>query len=806
MVRFVWFAALLGGLVAQATGGLPQATATPPDFQTDVFPRLRVHCVRCHGPEASQAGVRLDNLSADLFADRRAAEQWQEVVRVLQAGEMPPEDEEPLPAADRQTLVDAISAAIERAVEAQQSTGGRGLPRRLNRNEYQQTMTDLLGLEMDYRRDLPPDPFSEDGFQNDGQALQMSALQLEVYLATARRALQRVIVEGPAPEVFEQTFTESNVRGWLRGIERANRLGRQQAFLATMIDDYPEAGRFQIEIRLKAELPPQAGFPLLEVSVGYRPDTQVLFRPVEVVEITSEETQTLHFAGRLENHPLPVRGQGKYPGLVIRLRNLYDDGSDLPAGEKEKGKGIAYPEEANLPSVTIESLRFQGPVFTSWPPQAHRRILFDSPRRSSDERAYVAAVMKRFMRRAFRRPVRDPEVASMVDFFSTIRDDFPSFEAAIRETLAMVLIRPEFLYLWEPAGEQKRRLNDWELASRLSYFLWSTMPDRSLRKLAAAGSLHEPAVLSQQVTRMLDDPRAVRFSDAFTNQWLQLDVIDRVAVSRQRYPDFDERLKGDMRAETQAFFKELLDHDLNAMQLLASGFAMLNEPLAKHYGVPGVWGTAMRRVTLPADSHRGGLLGQAGILLSNSTGSDSHPVRRAVWIRDRLLDDPPAPPPPDVPSLDEADPQFLELPVREQLEIHRGTEACAACHRDIDPWGIALEQFDAVGQWRAARESASAKEDAGNEGVPHPIDASAVLPDGTRLGGSDGLKEYLVNHRQEAFARSLVKRLLTYALGRRLEMTDRETIEALTAQFSEDQYRLRPLLQNIVGSSLFQTK
>lgn len=790
----IWIVVSDRSLVANAGAAVPQ-------FDQDVLPILLSHCSRCHGADQQEAGIRLDNLSTDLTGNRAAAEDWQEVLNVVNAGEMPPLGEPPLTSEQRETLTQWVSAAIEKAVEAQRSTGGRVVQRRLNRFEYQNTMFDLLGLKMDYTRDLPPDPVSPDGFRNNGQSLQMSALQLRVYLATARRALDRVVVSGPAPPVFDYEFTKSNVKRWLGKVQRSDRLGRQQVFLAKMVNDYPEEGKFLVRVEVTADLKPETGFPLLELSLGYRPDTKTLFREIDTVEIKSAEKQVLEFRGRLENFPMPVRGQGKFPGLVVRARNVYDDGSPKPEGKKEKKNDWTYPDEPHLPTVRVHSLEFHGPVFDQWPPPLHRRILFESQLRQSDLPAYVTEVLKRFMRRAYRRPVDTDELEAMVDFFESIRNDYPTFEAAIRETLAMVLIRPEFLYLMEPAGEEKRPLDDWELASRLSYFLSSTMPDERLRELAAAGKLHRPQVLSQQVERLLADPRSSRFVEQFTEQWLHLDVLDRVAVSREKYPEFDEGLKADMRQETQQYFRELLDHDLSALKLLKSDFTMLNEPLAEHYAVEGVLGREFRRVRLPPEQHRGGLLGQASVLLSNSTGADSHPVRRAVWIRDRLLNDPPAPPPPDVPSLDEADPEFLKLPVREQLEVHRGTEACASCHRNIDPWGLALENFDAVGLWRE-----EIQRDTGNKLETVPVEATGVLPSGQKIDGVSDLKEHLITERKEEFARSLVSRLMTYALGRRLELSDQETIDELTRRFARNGYRLRDLIQNIVASTPFQTK
>lgn len=769
------------------------------DFESEVLPILKNSCGKCHGPDVQESGVRIDTLSTDLVNDRAAAERWHEVLNVLQSGEMPPQDEPQLTEAQLQTLVHWISGQIRAAVDATRDTSGRTVLRRLNRVEYQNTMFDLLGLDMDYTRDLPPDSVSADGFTNDGRALSMSAMQLEYYLDSARRALDRVIVAGTAPKVFQHQFTESKIDNWLGNAQRSNRLGRQQEFLAKMKDDYPEVGDFIVRVKLHAELKPDMGFPLLEVSVGYQPDTEILMHEFNLVEITREGSQTHEFRGRLENFPLPVRGQGKFPGLVVRVRNRYNDGSPLPKELADKKQ--EYPDEPNLPILVVESVEFHGPVFDQWPPESHRRILFESEQRGSDERGYVSQVLQRFMTRAFRRPVDELELSRVLDFHDSIRSDFPSLEEAMRETLAMVLIQPDVLYHFEPSGAAKRPIQSHELASRLSFFLWSTMPDEPLHNLCSDDRILEPKVRAAEVDRLLDDPRSMSFVRQFTDQWLHLEYMDRVAVNREFYPQFDDSLKEQMKGETHALFAELMQRDLSALNLLSSEFAMLNEPMAKHYGISGVYGRSFRRVVLPKGSRRGGLLGQAGILLGNSTGADSHVVRRAVWIRDRLLNDPPAPPPPDTPPLEKADPEFLKLSVREQLEIHRSREACARCHRGIDPWGIALENYDAVGIWR---DEVRRKVNGKFETVP--VKSADKLPNGQPLDGVQSLKDYLVNQRKNEFAKALVSKLATYAIGRRLELTDQPTIDELSTQFAANDFRLRGLIQSIVGSELFLTK
>ena len=774
------------------------ASKNQPDYKRDVLPVLQKHCLKCHGQENQEGGIRLEGLSQDLITDRRAAETWHEVLNVVSAGEMPPEDSSTMTEAEIHMLTQWISGKIKQAIESRQQTDGRVILRKMNRQEYQNTMTDLLGLEMDYVRDLPPDAVSSDGFNNDGQALRMSAFQLECYLDAARRAMDRVLKSGEAPEIFRHEFAESRNDKWISTAVKSNRLGRQQEFLAKM-KEYPDEGEFIVTVKVAAELIPDGGLPLLEVSVGYCPDTQILVREFEPIEVSEPDVQVYEFRGQLEDFPLPVRGQGKYPGLVIRVRNVYDDGSELPKEQKDEQKKKYYPDEPHLPKLLIQSVQFEGPVFEQWPPASHQQIVFESPLQNVDDMAYVREVLSKFMTKAFRRPVGDDELQRFADHYDFIRPDFPSQLEALRETLALVLIQPEFLYLVEPAGDKKRSVNGWELASRLSYFLWSTMPDARLLELAASGNLLKDDVLSAEVQRMLSDQRASRFTEQFTDQWLQLDRIESVAVDAKRYPDFDDSLKSAFRQQTHALFAKTLHENESIFQLIDADVIMLNERLARHYGIPGVMGTGMRPVPRMPEDHHGGILTHGSILLSNSTGSDSHPIRRAVWIRDRILNDPPAPPPPDVPTLEDGDPDFRKRSILEQLAIHRKKAACNNCHKNLDPWGIALEGFDAVGLHRKPNQTQAAE----NKTIPTTTNR---LPGGVELADVQSLKRHLLESRKDDFSRSLVIHLLTYALGRPIQLTDQNAVHELTASLEADNYQLRNLITQVVLSPSFRTK
>jgi len=817
--RTAWRGALPGALLALLAWSAVGASI---DFERDVRPALQRHCFKCHGAEKQKSDIRLDNLSTDLLNNRPAAETWHDVLNTLNLGEMPPEDESQFNDGERRAVIGWLTRQIDHVAEAQRREGSGVVLRRLNRVEYNNTMRDLLGVDDDYARDVPPDSVSGDGFKNNGAALRISELQLEYYLKAARNALEKVIVSGPEPVVHRGRFTETYIEGGRRQIY-TNTLSRWGAFVSRL-EDYPDTGEFIVRIQARAIPSQTKGHPRLAVSVGLRADVSSPSKELARADVVSQETQTFEFRGRMEQFPRPSRTQSKFPGLRIWARNSYTDGTDPgkprqvtvqePAtvdknGKKKRGRKRrewVFPDDPDFPQIVIESLEFEGPVFAQWPPRHHTDILFPSPLRESDEAAYAGKVLQRFMSRAFRRPVASLEAEPFVAYFSKVRAQSESLEVAMREALAMVLVSPDFLYLVEPASPKgRRKLHDHELAARLSYFLTSSMPDEQLRENADAGRLAQPGTLRGETRRLLKGPRVKRFVEQFTDQWLDLGAIDRVAINPEFYPEFDNALKPEMRRETQAFFAEILRADLSALNLLDSDFAVVNERLARHYGLKGPRGSAFERVALTAQDRRGGLLTQGAILLGNSTGADSHPIKRAVWLRERLLDDPPPPPPPNVPGLDPEDPDFVRKSVREQLEIHRTDPACNDCHRGIDPWGVALEEFGADGLFRT---QILRKEKAGKrlKDVHVPVAAETTLPGGSTVNGVDELKRLLVNDKKEQFTRALTSRLLTYALGRSLELGDESTVDALAETFSNKDYNLRLLIEEIVTSEPFLTK
>ena len=767
-------------------------------FEKQVRPILKKHCFKCHGEKKQKGDLRLDTLSKDLSKDRVAAEAWHDVRNALNLSEMPPKKEDPLLPAELRTVTYWITQEIDALVASQKSTGGRIVLRRLNKTDYQNTMRDLLGIEMDYAKNLPPETLSEDGFRNNGATLQMSDLQLEYYLESARKGLAKAIVTGSRPKFFEKEFTVS-VNDKNRG---SNILDKDQQFIAKLLD-YPEDGEILIRAKVKAQFAENRGYPQLRAAIGYRADVQAPRGFLKPVDITSEDWQIIEFRARIENFPLPSKSQSKFPGLLLWLDNAYAEGHDKPIKARGKGKKKKAPKgPLTYPRIEVASMQFIGPILDDWPPAQHKAILLPSKQRSNEE-AYSKIVIRNFMRRAFRRPIHDEEIVPYYRFFRSTRPEMETFEDAIRETLAMVLISPDFLFLVEPSGSSKRSISDWELASRLSYFLWSSMPDTHLFNLAKKEALRKPEILEKEISRMISDERSWQFVEQFADQWLDIGALQRVAINPNYYPKFDPTLKASMRGETIHFFGELFQKNLSALNILDSNFTMLDEPLAKHYGLAGPKGSRFERVSIKPGDHRGGVLAHGSVLLGNSTGEDSHPVKRAVWIRERLLDDAPAPPPPDVPALDSTDPNFAALSVRDQLAEHRKQISCNECHRNIDPWGISLENFGADGLWR---EQILRKKVKGKGMIKLPVLSEAILPDGKKIEGIADLKKHLLEDRREQFARAFTSKLLTYALGRRLELIDQKTVDELTSKFIKSEYRIKDLIYLIVASKTFQSK
>lgn len=842
----VWF--VVGGyLVAGAEKPIER-------FQKHIEPVLTKICADCHGEFLAEGDFRIDKLNPDLVGGHDA-ERWNEVLNRINLGEMPPEDATQFTDQERELVVGWIRTEVQRAVRAREGKVEGAVLRRLNRREYGNTLRDLLGVPVQFEKVLPPDGPSPDGFLNHGATLAMSSLHFEYYIQIARTALGKAIVTGPPPKQYHYRLkisksndpppknkkkrrggpgirvdasylpvslhdeplpdgrprSDGNLRvRWQRGaatrykpLEEGILLSpairpRGEGLVAREVPnptlklwlyEFPEAGDVCIRVRAAAADPNEQAKPILKVVLGTLLDDGEEYAQVgEMVQVTAspDEPQVYEFRGRLEDLPLPFRNKseansGDLSRMLIGVWNAYD----------------AEADQRETPKLLVKSVDFEAPIYASWPPKSHQRIFFRSEQQEN-EPAYAREVLQRFMTRAYRRPANKEEVNRMVALWQAVREESPSFAASIRDVLPAVLSSPKFLYMTEPdeGADGTQPLSQFELAARLSYFLWSSMPDAELFHLAESGKLADPQVLRGQVRRMLESEKSWEFVRNFTDQWLALNNLDRVAVSKSRFPDFFEETKQAMRAETHHFFAELLHNDLSALNLIDSDFTMINQHLAWHYGIQGVEGAGFQKVELPADLKRGGLLAQGSTLTGGSTGEDSHPIRRGVWLLKKLLDMPPPPPPPNVPDLDQEDPKLSGLPVKKQLEVHRDNAACNSCHRKIDPWGVAFENYDAVGLWREKYHGKDAGE----------VDSAATLPGGTQVNGLADLKKYLLANRRDQFARCVVKKLLIYALGRSLELSDELVIQDLTESFQANDYKLRELIEAIVLSQPFRTK
>ncbi len=801
---FAWQPALLVSLsLALLT---PGQTVAEDAFKKTVQPALKTYCYQCHGPALQEADLRIDTLNPDMVRGNDA-ETWHDILNKLNLGEMPPQEAKQLPAAARQAVTSWMTEELRRAAREKRSTDGEVVLRRMTTYEYNNTMRDLLGVNLNFAANLPPDPPSATGFKNNGASLGISPLHLELYLKAARRGLNQAIVTGKKPTVHRKEVAKSDAVRRKKG-DVTSQLQYGDRFIFRTLD-FPREGEILVRIHAgatpakpaaDAEPGATSPHPQLRIAMGLRADTRAPEANLVTVDITTSANapRVYEFRPRIEDFPLPGKNP-KFPGFQITLYHDAPKGVSFKRKKQKKGEEVKLDE--TQPTIHIEKVEFEGPYLPQWPPASHTAILFESENQS-DEASYAREVIQRFITRAYRKPAAAKSVDALMKYYRQIRPDMESLELTMREVLAMSLVSPEFLYLTEPHPQSGQKLDNYELATRLSYFLWSTMPDQPLFDLAAAGKLTAPEVMKQQVARMLADPKCDAFVRHFTSQWLDLAAVDRVAVNPEFHPGFDDQLKADMQRETQLFFGEILHSNASCMQLLDARFAMLNHRLAKHYGLenppPGV---DFQRVALPEGSRRGGLLTQGSFLLANSNGEDSHPIKRAVWVLDRLLDSPPAPPPPDVPDLDPSEPDLAGLSLKRQLEVHRKKESCNNCHRGIDPWGIAFEHYDATGRYR---EKVTAPRNRRRPALA--VEATATLPSGDEIDGVEGLKQHLLQQRKNLFAAAIVKKLLTYALGRDIELQDRDAVEQLTEQFAKDGYRLQDLLAEVAVSQPFQTK
>ena len=851
-MRFILIVAGWGIFGGLAWAEVPQANLE--QFRKEVEPVLKRACVECHGPKKQKAKFRVDTLDPDLLKGKDVS-WWLEVFDVTSNGEMPPEDAKvQLADVEKAQIVNWLSGEIQLASKMRRSEQGHTSFRRMTRYEYKYTMQDLLGLPHDFSRDLPPETSSEDGFKNSSELLQMTSGQFAQYRAQARRALELATVRGerPAPVYYSITmkaastkvdaayaaFVEKKKKQIKDGViklddakkEEANKYGPKpgSTHFKNLITGHalrthwsyggakyawkPAVKRPEVPAVLSdvVVIPANQKF-IIDVGNGL-PDSGTMRVRIRAARASSEgdhlPTVRLYFGNQPSNDSRISANVGS-PDLTIDAPpdkpRFYH--WDVPLAEIPRNAFRATHKLGQLPNpaefldlrntssapvaLVIDYVEIIAPVLDEWPPQSHTRIFHEH--KGVDDKTYAREVLTRFMSRAWRRSVSDSEVDQKLALYGKLRPQCQDFQEAMVEVLASVISSPNFLYLVRAGKERKggQRISDFELASRLSFFLWNSAPDEEVLSLASKGKLRDPVQLKKQTRRLLADPKAKRFARHFTRQWLGMDQLDYVKIDPKTYGKLDPLLMEAMKQEPVALFNHMLQHNRPVIEFLHADYVLVNDRLARHYGLPEVFGNQLRKVKLMTEIKRGGLLTQAGLLAMNSNGKDSHPLKRGIWLLGNLLNDPPPPPPPAVPEIDLADPEILKLTLKQRMEDHRNDPACLSCHSKIDPWGIAFENFDALGQWR-------------DKISDQPVDATSVLFNKDELHGMKGLKDYLLANRQAQFARAIAHKMAAYALGRPLTFGDRVEVDRITTSLRQDGDGLAGLVFLIVKSDLFQ--
>jgi mono/diheme cytochrome c family protein len=820
---------LLTSLLSLSGAFPPIARAQVP---SEIAALVKSHCVDCHGGKKPAAGLDLSQRQFDL-SDPRAFGTWVRVHDQLAAGEMPPPDaEQPSPDARRAAL-GALHQTLRAASLAQQKAEGRVALRRINRTQHENTLNDLLGISVKLG-DVLPDDGSVAGFDNVSEGLDVSSAHLVRYQEAADLALDAAIATRPLKTLaYRRTGKETAQRGGIREFlgkftrldgDRLNVHIQLPNHLSIQSDEVPMTGRYRLKIVAQA------------INTGDRP------LPLEV-----RITKTVHHPeGRtLATLDLPFDRPGLFEleTVLDKQNGIRINGWQLPGENavRERLKGKPLDETYTGPGFAFELLELEGPL-GGFPPPSHQRLFGDLPlkpasvvkaeragtpppkipeNRSDDDwrrdplisvstapRVDGQRLLREFLPRALRRPVDDATLAYYLAFFQERLDKGYEFHTALRSTYKAILSSPRFFYFDERPGS----LDDQAIAARLSYFLWSTLPDDELTALAAKGELRSPAVLHTQVERMLGDPRSQRFVEDFTGQWLELRKINATTPDPNLYGEFDAFLMWSMPQETQMYFREMLRHDRSVTEFVHSDWTMLNSRLAQHYGIDGVKGGELQRVTLPPASHRGGVLTHASILKVTANGTTTSPILRGKWVLEKIVGTPPAPPPPNVSAID---PDIRgATTIRQQLAKHQAIASCASCHKHIDPPGFALESFDVIGGWREFYRASNATKGGLAPLSSYPerkvwrgldVEVGGTTPQGREFKNIDDYKALLLED-QEQLARNLARQLLVFATGADVQFADREAVQSIAARTRERNYGLRSLVHEVIQSPAFLTK
>jgi cytochrome c551/c552 len=713
------------------------------------------YCAGCHSGKTPSGGFSFENLNAAAAGD--APQVWEKVVRKVRAGMMPPSG---VPRPERKEL-DAFAGRIEAALDragAQHPDPGRPGLHRLNRTEYANVIRDLLDLDVDVSTLLPADDSSE-GFDNVAEALAISPALVERYTAAALKISKLAVgnMLASASTVTYRAAADFSQSGHIEGLP----LGTIGGMLVK--HNFPLDAEYAIKIRAR----------------GGTGGVGVVGTPEQDVEVSIDGARVRVSRANTIDLKLPIKAGPRTIGVALVRHS--------PGGADEIWNTV-------IPGSSVQSIAITGPLNPSGPGDtpSRRRIFTCRPAAAAEEAACAKKIVTNLATRAFRQDLSNTDLDSVLTFYQKGRSA-GSFDDGIEQALSRILVDPRFVFRFErvPAGAaagKPYRISDFELASRLSFFLWSSIPDDELLESARRGRLHDPAELEKQVRRMLADPRSKSLVTSFGDQWLYLRELKS---ARPETRDFNDNLRQAFRTETEMLLESIMREDRSVVDLLNADYTFVNETLARHYGIPEVRGSRFRKVTL-TDNSRRGLLGQGSFLLVTSVATRTSPVARGKWILENILGVPAPLPPPAVPSLPESDGGGQPVSVRAKMELHRQNPVCASCHKIMDPIGFALEGFDLVG--RARTTDGGAK-----------IDTTGQLVDGTRLDGAASLREALLS-RSDVFVRTMTQKLMIYAVGRPLQYTDMPAVRAITAEASRDRYRFSALITGIVKSPQFQMR
>ncbi|HYG77728.1 MAG TPA: DUF1592 domain-containing protein [Planctomycetota bacterium] len=738
-------------------------------YDKEIKPLLSTHCFKCHGNGKKKGNVNLDDaLSIDSI--QKNTNKWLAVLEQVRTGSMPPEEVQAVDKKNVELIVRWLGEAIATADHLRPRDPGFVSLHRLNRTEYNNTIRDLTGVDFRPADDFPADD-SGYGFDNIADVLTMSPLLAEKYIGAAESIVERVIK-------METSKTPTPLSGLIGEAKRAQTVGQDDSGLifsnngdATMMPHTQPGSEYTLKIKAS------------QAPAGTEPAKMLV--KVDGVDVLNQGVDAPK--DKPKEFTAKFRAKGESAKVVVMFTNEFREAEPQKNGRRRSRR------------LFVHAVELEGPPGAPKEEKNRKKVFIAMPSKELTEEACAEKILKNFATRAFRRPVKDDELKSLLKIYSNVRKDAPSFEKAVGSALTAALVSPFFLFRVEnklpfavpptpdnPTGAWP--LDEYEIATRLSYFLWSTMPDDELFMLAGQRMLKNPKIREEQVRRMLKDRRSGQLIENFAGQWLELRNLDEVMRDGKLFPQFDTKLASAMEREATLFFDSIVREDRSIFTLIDADYTFVNGPLAQLYGIPNIKGDEFQKVTLK-NSPRGGVVTMGSTLTLTSNPTRTSPVKRGKWVLEQILGTPPPPPPPEVPTLVEKPSDEAGASLRKRLEAHRADPSCAVCHNRMDGLGFALENFDSIGRWR-------------DSDGKFPVDASGTLPGGDSFKGAIELKAVLMK-RREGFARNFVEKMLTFALGRGIKQYDRATVNEILKQVEQNEYKFSSVVMGIVNSDAF---